>query len=332
MHDPAHPVRLRRIVSIAALVIAAVAASLAAAEAALARRDAERHAAPGRLIEVDGSHDHLLCHGEGGPTTVLVGGLGGIAQGWAWVQRRLAEDGRVCAHDRPGYGFSAFRPAEDDPVREAVRLADVLATAGERGPFVVVGHSLGGHYARAFASAFPDDVAGLVLVDARPPDVADHVRDHDDDVRRTASMLRWGLRLAPLGALRAFGGGAAIAATLPADVRDAVVARLAHADHTRRLVSELEALPALDAAAGHLELPDGVPALALTATDAPDGMSEDAWRALRTIVRDAAVAVPVTDVRAVEGADHVSLLTDEAHAGVVAEAIASWRPAQRGGP
>ena len=332
MHDPKHSRRPRGAVSIAALAIATVVTALTVVEATQNRRDAERHAAPGRLIEVEGTRDHLLCLGEGGPTTVLVGGLGGVAQGWAWVQRPLAEDGRVCAHDRPGYGFSAFRPAEDDPLDEAARLADVLTAAGERGPFVLVGHSLGGHYARAFASTYPDEVAGLVLVDARPPDVADHVPGHDDDVRRTASMLRWGLRLAPLGALRAFGGGAKVAATLPADVREAVVARMANADHARRLVSELEALPALDAAAGRLELPDGVPALAVTATDAPDGMSEDTWRTLRTIVGDAAVALPVTEVRAVEGADHLSLLTDEAHAGAVAEAIASWRTAQRGGP
>jgi pimeloyl-ACP methyl ester carboxylesterase len=336
MPAPARPSRPNaKDVLALALAAALVAATvLTLVEALRTRADARIHTAPGILVSVDGTQDHLHCLGDGRPTAVLIGGLGGDAYGWAWVQRRLAVGGRVCAYDRPGYGYSAYRPAEADPTLGARRLAAVLDGAGEEGPFVVVGHSLGGHYARAFAAAFPDDVAALVLVDARPPGIAAALPGHDEGVRRTEVMVRWGLRLAPLGVLRAFGGGATLSATLPDEVRSAASARLARPDHVRRLEGELSMLAALDRHAAALTHPAGVPVLAVLAGAPQEGVDATDWAIVRSLVSDASRLGAGATARTIEDADHVTLLTDAEHADAVADAIASARAllGDAGGP
>jgi pimeloyl-ACP methyl ester carboxylesterase len=315
------------VVAVAVLTLLAAAVALALVEALRTRADARAYAPPGVLVTIDGTDDHVSCEGSGGPTTVLIGGLGGDAYGWAWVQRRMAERGRVCAYDRPGYGYSTYRPAEADPRLEAERLDAVLAAAGENGPFVVVGHSLGGHYARAFATAFPDDVAALVLVDARPPDIATALPGHDDGVRRMRTTLRWGLRLAPFGAVRAFGGGAAVTGSLPPDVRPAARARLARPAHLRRLADEAAHLAALDARVAASVHPIGVPVLALVAGSPQPGADPEAWATVRSLVAEASRVVPSATVQIVPDADHVSLLTHREHAHAVADAIDALRGA-----
>lgn len=318
-----HP-RLTRTVThvgIALIVVALLAATLALVEALRIRADARAHPPPGTLVTVDGTADHLHCLGAGGPTTVLIGGMGGDAYGWAWVQRRLAERGRVCAYDRPGYGYSTYRPAEADPTLAAVRLAEVLAAEGEPGPYVVVGHSLGGHYARAFAAAFPDDVAALALVDARPPGIDAAMPEQAEGARRMQTMLRWGLRLAPFGTARVFAGAWDATAPLPPDVRSAAKARLARPEHMQRLADELAHLPELDARTAALDHPDGVPVLAFVAGAPMAGVEDQDWSTLRSLATEAARIVPSAIVRVVTDADHVTLLTRRDHAHEVADAI-----------
>lgn len=126
--------------------------------------------AKGRLILVaDGRSLYLDCRGAGSPTVILDNGLGTGAGGWGFVLPKLAERTRVCAYDRPGIGRSS--PREPHTVGDTVdELREALATAGEGGPFIVVGHSLGGVYARVLAARARDEVVGVVLVDAYFPD------------------------------------------------------------------------------------------------------------------------------------------------------------------
>lgn len=128
------------------------------------------YVAGGSLIDVNGTRAYLDCRGTGSPTVVLDAGLGSGASGWGFVLDWVAERTRVCAWDRPGIGASAAI-GRHTLVDTARLLRATLETAGEVPPFVVVGHSLGGVYARVFASAFRSDIGGVVLVDPYMPDV-----------------------------------------------------------------------------------------------------------------------------------------------------------------
>lgn len=122
-------------------------------------------ARPGRLIDVGGYRLNLYCQGEGGPTILFFAGGGWGAAGFANIQPALAAHGRVCSYDRAGQGFSDIGPLEP-PVDQAIRdAATLMAKAGEKGPFIAVGWSLGGMEARQFATDHPELVAGLVTID-----------------------------------------------------------------------------------------------------------------------------------------------------------------------
>jgi pimeloyl-ACP methyl ester carboxylesterase len=121
----------------------------------------------GRMVDIGGGRSLFLkCVGAGRPTIVLEAGFGGTSDVWRDVQTRLGHDGRTCAYDRAGLGHSAARPGVHDAGDETRDLQRLLAAARVPPPYVLVGHSYGGRLVRLFAHAHPDDVAGVVLVDA----------------------------------------------------------------------------------------------------------------------------------------------------------------------
>jgi pimeloyl-ACP methyl ester carboxylesterase len=140
----------------------------------IARHEARtRHEPPGRLIDIGGRMMHLDCRGHGAPLVVLEAGLdtnGSIS--WSAVHDRLAANVRTCAYDRAGIMWSKSKSTPQDGEAVAMDLHRLLAAAGETGPFVMVGHSLGGPYVMNFARLYGDDVAGIVFVDASHPDQA----------------------------------------------------------------------------------------------------------------------------------------------------------------
>ena len=126
-------------------------------------------APPGRLVDVGGYRLHLWCSGPSlpnRPTVVLSAGGGDFATDWALVQVPLADSNRVCSYDRPGFGWSDPGPYPRTFRQEAAELRVALDGAGERPPYVVVGHSIGAFVARLFAENHPRDVSGVVLVGA----------------------------------------------------------------------------------------------------------------------------------------------------------------------
>jgi pimeloyl-ACP methyl ester carboxylesterase len=128
-------------------------------------------AAPGRMIDLGGRALHLLCTGNGAPTIVLEAGA---AEGWySWhsIQRPLSKDFRVCSYDRAGFGYSDPRPGPRTTAALNEDLRELLRRAGEKPPYVLVGHSLGGDLVLRYLARHPDDVAGLVLVDGSDPNV-----------------------------------------------------------------------------------------------------------------------------------------------------------------
>jgi pimeloyl-ACP methyl ester carboxylesterase len=121
---------------------------------------------PGRLVDVGGGINmHIYCTGEGSPTVVLDAGLNGGTMSWARVQEEVSEHTRVCSYDRAGMSWSEPGPKPRTYMRIADELYALLQAAGEEGPYVPVGHSVGAHTVRFFVQEYPSDVAGIVLVD-----------------------------------------------------------------------------------------------------------------------------------------------------------------------
>lgn len=134
------------------------------------RLDAARVKPRGRMVEMGGVGErlrvHLDCRGYGGPVVVLESRIGESSLGWRAVQRELERGGRVCTYDRPGYGYSD-RTARIRTARGSAELLHaLLAKAGEAGPFVVVGEEYGGLIAQLYAVLYPEETAGVVLVEA----------------------------------------------------------------------------------------------------------------------------------------------------------------------
>ena len=120
----------------------------------------------------DGRRIHMVCMGQGAPTVILTAGLGDWGAVWSKVQPTIARTTRVCAWDRPGAGFSSPSPKPQTVDNTTADLEDALRLGGFKGPYVVVGHSLGGYESLLFADRHRAQVAGMVLVDPSIPDQA----------------------------------------------------------------------------------------------------------------------------------------------------------------
>jgi pimeloyl-ACP methyl ester carboxylesterase len=111
---------------------------------------------------------HIRCVGAGTTTVVLIAGFTEGGENWASVEAPIAEHARVCTPARFGTGTSDPPPARQTFSTQAADLHTALGSIGEPGPYVVVGHSFGGAEAVTFASMFPEETSGLMLVDASP--------------------------------------------------------------------------------------------------------------------------------------------------------------------
>jgi pimeloyl-ACP methyl ester carboxylesterase len=138
-------------------------------EAAAEASDARINLPPGQLVDVGGHRLHINCTGAGSPTVVIEAGLGDWSTGWGFVQPEVAKTTRVCTYDRAGLGWSEPGPLPRDAAQFARELHSLLQNANIPGPYVMVGHSLGGLPVQVFAHDHPSEVAGVVLVDSMYP-------------------------------------------------------------------------------------------------------------------------------------------------------------------
>ena len=126
---------------------------------------------PGKLIDIGGRKMQIDCRGTGSPTVVFESGLGNSGSlDWSFVHDTIAKTTRACAYSRAGIMWSEPHVAQQVGKSVAEDLHALLAHAGEKGPFVLVGHSLGGPYSMIFTKYFTAEVAGLVFVDSSHPD------------------------------------------------------------------------------------------------------------------------------------------------------------------
>ena len=125
---------------------------------------------PGKLVDVGGHRLHIHCKGEGLPTIIFDSGTGGFSLEWTRVQKVLSRHTRACSYDRAGYGWSDMGPLPRTSERITRELYTLLDKGNILGPYILAGHSFGGYTAQLFARSYPEDTAGLVLIDSSHPE------------------------------------------------------------------------------------------------------------------------------------------------------------------
>ena len=165
------------------------------------RRDRRLHPPPGRLFDLGTHRLHMLEAGQGSATIVLEAGLMSTLLSWSEIQRALAQSYRVVSYDRAGLGWSDLGPLPRTADRVVEELHTLLERAAILPPYLLVGHSFGGLTMPLFAARYPQETAGMVLVDPvvpaewNPPSPQDRKRVEIGSTvsRRAALLCRFGV-------------------------------------------------------------------------------------------------------------------------------------------
>lgn len=139
-------------------------------EFASSKINESNYRAPGELVNVGENTLHLNIVGEKTtyPPIIIESGSGSFSYDWFNIQEVLAKETIVVTYDRAGYGWSEPNKTERSYNRINEELFQALKAQNIEGPYLLVGHSLGGLYMRNFFNKYPNEVAGMVLVDPRP--------------------------------------------------------------------------------------------------------------------------------------------------------------------
>lgn len=242
----------------------------------------------GQMVDVGGHRLYVNCTGSGSPTVVLEAGLWQTSSYWGRIATAVAADTRVCVYDRAGRGQSEPASGPQDGIAIAADLHTLLAGAHENGPYLLVGHSSGGVYVRIFASEYPDEVAGMVLLDAQPVEALTRLPNYPSFYNGTRIVSALFPSLARLG-----------------------VSRTAFARSMRDEFAELST--ALQQGAALISIGDR-PLIVVTAV----AEAEDGWLPLQ----DEMVTLSTNSVhRLLPDATHDSLIEDEGDAALASQAI-----------
>ena len=269
---------------------------------------------PGQLIDVGGHRLHLNCRGSGSPTVVLEPGAGGMSSDLAWITPAIARNTRVCVYDRAGRGWSEPADSRQDGAQIVTDLHTLLRRGQVPGPYVMAGHSFGGLYALTFAARYPDEVAGMVLVDSTAPGSADPSTSRgnegsDDIMGRASALLSASARLG-LGRLL----GHLTYGSLPPRARDEAIANAATPTYLQSTIDEyIQGTASTDQAAALDDFADK-PLVVLTAGSGHDA----AWFAAQD---DLASLSTNSAHRVLDGAVHGEMFVDKDTAAATTKAI-----------
>jgi pimeloyl-ACP methyl ester carboxylesterase len=165
-------------------------------------------APPGRLVDIGGRRLHAVDAGTGPTTVILEAGAGGWSSHWGEVPARLARLTRTIAYDRAGMGWSDPGPrprAAENIVADLGRLLDALRIDG---PVILVGHSLGGSFARLASHRLQRAIAGVVFVDSWHESIEEWETRTGNRLEAPAWLARlhlWAGRLGVMQLLARFG-------------------------------------------------------------------------------------------------------------------------------
>jgi pimeloyl-ACP methyl ester carboxylesterase len=278
--------------------------------------DARRYPLPGQLIDIGGYRLHIHCVGQGNPTVILDAASIDTVSDWVWVQPEVARATQVCAYDRAGMGWSDLSPEPPDATQNTAALHALLQSAGIEGPYVLVGHSFGGLYARHFAGRYPGEVAGLVLIEAFHPDNPARLGQPEampnaPDEGQTAI----GQFLARLGFFRLV-NFTPVDPALPRQQQQELRAYYASPKYLDQVRALTGAFPALLAQVRETDNLANRPLVVVLGTESENWVGE-----LRTMQDELTALSSNGHQYVVEGADHLSLVHNPNHAQETSAAI-----------
>ncbi|WP_329000202.1 alpha/beta hydrolase [Kribbella sp. NBC_00709] len=287
--------------------------------------DTKAYPMPGQLIDVGGHSLHLNCTGSGSPTVVLEAGGGEMSSNLGWIMPAVAGTTRVCVYDRAGRGWSEAADVPQDGTQIAIDLHTLLQRGNIPGPYVLAGHSFGGLYVRTFAARYPNDVAGLVLVDStaagsatQPGTTSVDDAGSYDALGRVSALISSSARL---GLARLY--GQLSYGSLPPRSRDEARATGSTASNLRSTIDEyVQANASIDQAATLQDFA-GKPLVVVTAGSGNDA----AWQAKQ---KDMAALSTNSAHRVISGATHEALVAEQEYSAATSQAILDVVSAVRG--
>ncbi len=148
--------------------------------------------APGKLVDVNGTKLHIRAEGEKNelPTLILESGAGGDTEMFHWIAENLKNEVRIIRYDREGKGFSEETEENITPEFYAKQLHQLLEKNGEKPPYILVGHSMGGPYNRIFRDLYPNEVKGMIFLDASHPEQWKRLAQKELYDKNKASFLK----------------------------------------------------------------------------------------------------------------------------------------------
>lgn len=312
---------LKRIMFYLIVGIVALAAIGAIYQVIATAMDKRAYPAPGQMIDVGGFRMHLYCTGvntNGSPTVILENGLGSISSAWALVQPEVAKGTSVCSYDRAGMGWSDSSPEPRDAQHIATELHTLLQNAQIAGPYVLVGWSFGGLYAREYAGQYGDEVVGLVLLDSSHPDQWTSTPEGQRQFESNAKIYSVAPALVRLGVMRVM-GLVQPTSGLPTPYSEVLKASFAATKDWDAQSAEFLASLITAAQVRETELLDDIPLFVLTATEhGTPPKQEQLWQDWQIEL----AALSTNSVhQIVEGADHASFWRDPEIAKVSVAAI-----------
>ncbi len=249
-------------------------------ESAAESADTRVYPAPGQMVDVGGYRLHINCVGTGSPTVVIDAGLGDWSATWSsWVQPEVAKTTRDCTYDRAGLGWSEAGPLPRTAQQFAQELHTLLQRAGIPGPYVLVGHSMGGLPVQVFVHTYAADVTGVVLIESMNPRQAKPSATGTPPAVATHSIGFSIFTLpARIGLLRLFAGPLGLTSGLSAEVQHAYTAFSVTPRYIQTYLDEGMGMPESFIQAGAVKTFGAVPLIVLSRGLDPD---QD-WQAMQT--------------------------------------------------
>jgi pimeloyl-ACP methyl ester carboxylesterase len=261
-------------------------------QSAASTSDAKKYPPPGELYDVGEYQLHLYCTGEGSPTVILEAGAGSPGLIWTYVQPEIAKSMRVCSYDRAGFGWSDSALGPLSPQQVATDLHTLLQSAQVTGPYILVGHSVGGVYVRAFTNQYPAEVVGMVLVDSTHEE--QNVRfpqEYREINKYQSAMVGFCRFVSPFGGMRVtrFFDMATSVYNMDVETGQVFLSTMYRTNYCRAVVEETEALAAPLGKVGSPGSLGDLPLIVLTAETSPEEMMAQIPAYLQSIVGPEAI-------------------------------------------